>query len=129
MASLAEYLDGVAQVPLRLLSSDGFAECPSAFSSQAAILDFDRFLNNALAPITGIVTPEVMLQMLRAMGVTLARFRQTRDPQQSPLANETIEVGCLVGPQCLARAKEVLGEDFKCLVRIHCIPTGEFSRL
>jgi hypothetical protein len=125
MSSLAEYLDGVVRVPLRLLNSDGFSECPAAFLSQGAVVDFDHFFKNAAAPITGIVTPDAMMKMLRMMGVTLARFRETRDPQQHPLRNETTEIGCLVGTPCLLKARAVLGDDFECLVRVHCIPTGK----
>jgi hypothetical protein len=124
MSSLAEYVDGVVRVPLRLLSSDGFAECPSVFSTQAAVMDFEQFLSNRAAPITGIVTPESMMLMLRRMGITLARFRETRFAEETPFANHDVVVGCLVGAECLTKAKAALGDGFECVVRVHCLPSG-----
>jgi hypothetical protein len=124
MVSLTNYLDGVVRVPLRLLTSDGFAECPASFSASAAVLEFNEFLNNKRVPITGIVTPEVMHTMLRAMGITLTRFRQTLQPNQEPIDCSSIQIGCLVGGQCLAKAKEILGDEFICTVRIYCLPEG-----
>jgi hypothetical protein len=124
MASLNEYVDGIVRMPLRLLTSDGFAECPSSFVTRAAVTDFNQFLHNPTIPITGIVNPANMMLMLREMGITLARLRETIDAQQTPLVNSTVEVGCLVGAHCLARAREVLGHSFECLVRIYCLPSG-----
>lgn len=124
MASLSEYLDGVIRVPIRLLTSDGFAECPSTFATQAAVTELTQFLNNPQTPITGIVTPDAMMQMLRALGVTLARFRETRFNHASALTNHAVEVGCLIGSSCLSKAKEALGDSYECLVRVYCLPTG-----
>lgn len=126
MASLSEYVDGTVRMPLRLLTSDGFAECPSTFVTQAAVLDFNHFLHNPRTPITGIVNPANMMLMLRDMGITLARLRETIDAQHTFLVNSTVTVGCLVGAQCLTRARELLGDNFECVIRLYCLPSGMF---
>lgn len=124
MAGLAEYLDGVVRMPLRLLKSGDFAECPAAFTNHAAVTDFDQFLNNPSAPITGIVNPDELLDMLQDMGVTMKRFRDTIRTTNAPLKNDAVSVGCLIGPECIDAAKTALGENFECLVRIYCLPPG-----
>lgn len=124
MASLAEYLEGTVKVPLSLLTSDGFAECPMAFSDGATVSDFKQFLHNSDQPITGIVTPQTLEDMLQALAITQAQFRQTRDQNAEYLPNNIYKIDCLLGQQCLEKAKAALGTNFKCTVRIYSIPPG-----
>ncbi|KAH7131186.1 hypothetical protein EDB81DRAFT_906171, partial [Dactylonectria macrodidyma] len=130
MASLTEYLEGTVKVPLSLLTSDGFAECPTGFSDRATVSDFTQFLRNSDQPITGIVTPKTLKEMLQALGRTHAQFRQTLGQDAESLPNNVYKIDCLLGRQCLDKAKAALGADFKCTVRIYSIPPdvpGKYS--
>ena len=124
MASLAEYLDGVVRVPLRLLSSDGLPECAPALLRQAQVTDFNQFLSNPTNPIAAVITPGRMMDMLGDIGVTLGQLRQTVSSSRNPLLNQTVRLNCLVGAECLQTAKVILGEEFQCLVRLYCVPSG-----
>ncbi|KAF4468235.1 DUF3723 domain [Fusarium albosuccineum] len=113
MASLNEYLKGYLRVPLSLLTSEGFAECPAAFSSRASVTEFQQFLNNRSQPITGIVSPQKLDHVLDELAISRARFRQTLD-DASPYVNKRHRIDCLLGQHCLEQAKRMLGVDFEC---------------
>ncbi|KAF4957157.1 hypothetical protein FSARC_11366 [Fusarium sarcochroum] len=94
MALLSEYLEGIMKVPLSLLTSDGFAECPLRFSQQADLPDFEDFL--AHQRITGIVNPETLDDMLRSLGIAKARFHETLESGQPPCLNHVVPIHCLL---------------------------------
>jgi hypothetical protein len=101
MALLQEYLDRVVRVPIRLLTLDSFSECPASFSKRAAVLELEHFLNNSATPITSIVIPETMLDLLRELGITLGKFRQTLNRIDNALVNYSVPVSYLVGQDYL----------------------------
>ncbi|KAF4448267.1 DUF3723 domain protein [Fusarium austroafricanum] len=121
MTSLSDYLEGVMRVPLTLLTSDGFSECPAAFSDSASVSDFKRFLNNRDQPITGIVSPKKLENILEQLVITRQQFQQTLVAQE-PLSNSKFKIDCLLGQHCLDKAKALLGQDHECIVRIYSIP-------
>ena len=122
MDSLSEYLEGIMKVPLSLLTSDGFAECPLRFSQQANLPDFEDFLANQ--KITGIVNPETLDGMLHSIGIAKARFHETLKPGQPPCLNHIVPIHCLLGQACLERAVAALGSTFECTVQVFCIRPG-----
>lgn len=123
MASLSDYAEGVLRMPLSLLTSDGFSECPHRFSSKATVPDFQDFLINQ--PVTGIVNPETLTHLLTSIGIPRPRFQETLQPDQLPCLNHVASVDCLLGSACLERARSLLGSTFECTVRVFCIQPGQ----
>lgn len=123
MASLANYLEGVARVPLSLLTSTGFGECPAQFSEVANGPDFAQFLTNPGHMIIGLVNSATLDGMLRTQRISRAEFRQTLSGK-APLLNDKHIVECLLGQHCIDKAKEALGGKFECKVNIYCVPPG-----
>ncbi|SPJ78487.1 uncharacterized protein FTOL_06876 [Fusarium torulosum] len=129
MTSLSDYLEGVMRVPLALLTSDGFSECPSAFSDAASVSDFEGFLSNHDQPITGIVSPQKLDRMLEQLGISRQEFRQSLHGEEA-LLNSRFKIDALLGQHCLEKAKSLLGQSHGCIVRIYSIPSelpGRYS--
>ncbi|KAF4496654.1 DUF3723 domain [Fusarium agapanthi] len=108
------------RVPLGLLTSEGFSECPAAFSDGASVSDFERFLGNRDQPITGIVSPKRLDEILERLVITRQQLQQSLT--QEPLPNSQFKIDCLLGQHCLEKAKELLGQSHECIVRIYSIP-------
>lgn len=123
MASLSEYLEGVMRVPLSLLTSEGFAECPLRFSPQANIPEFEDFLTHQR--VTGIVNPETLDEMLHSMGISSIQFHGTLELGLPPYPNRIMPVHCLVDQTFLKRAIATLGSQFECTVQVLCIRPGK----
>ncbi|TVY74842.1 hypothetical protein Focb16_v006018 [Fusarium oxysporum f. sp. cubense] len=107
------------KVPLSLLTSEGFVECPSRFSQQVDIPEFEDFFIHK--KITGIVKPETLDDMLRSMGISHVEFHETLGLEQPPCLNYTTTIHCLLGQTCLDRAIATLGSQFECTVQVFCI--------
>ncbi|KAI8715198.1 hypothetical protein NCS52_01027000 [Fusarium sp. LHS14.1] len=108
------------RVPLSLLTSEGFAECPTAFANRASVTEFQQFLNNHDQPITGIVAPQELDDILEELEITRPRFRQTLI--NPPCVNNKYKIDCLLGQHCLGQARRLLGDSYECTVRIYAIP-------
>lgn len=111
------------KVPLSLLTSEGFVECPSRFSQQVDIPEFEDFFIHK--KITGIVNPETLDDMLRSMGISHVEFHETLGLEQPPCLNYTTTIHCLLGQTCLDRAIATLGSQFECTVQVFCIRPGK----
>ncbi|CAF3656706.1 unnamed protein product [Fusarium graminearum] len=106
-------------MPLSLLTSEGFTECPLRFTQQADIPEFEDFFIRR--QVTGIVNPETLEEILCSMGISSIELNETLGLTVPPLLNRKIPIHCLLDQSCLERAIDTLGSNFECTVQIFCI--------
>lgn len=115
MASiLSDHLRGIVQVPLQYLYSNEVNGCPESVP---------RFLSDPRRQLLGIIDQQTYRAVAKQIGLT--KLRDTLKQDGGPLPIVKVKICALLGQGFIDQAKEVLGPDFNCVVRLYYIPSGE----
>ncbi|KAK7210132.1 hypothetical protein V2G26_017310 [Clonostachys chloroleuca] len=109
---LSDHLRGIVQVPLQYLYSNEVNGCPESVP---------RFLSDPRRQLLGIIDQQTYRAVAKQIGLT--KLRDTLKQDGGPLPIVKVKICALLGQGFIDQAKEVLGPDFNCVVRLYYIPS------